>query len=156
MRLVRTVLSALAIFAVMLPAFAADDQPSEEDLKGKAKQELASAKALIDQKQYKKAISHLKEARDADSDNADIHNYLGYSYRKLGSYEKSMVSYDKALDLDPDHKGALEYKGELFLKLDKPEDAKELAEKLKTLCPSGCEELTDLQEAIAAYKPTGR
>ncbi len=73
MRLIRTVLSALAIFAFTLPAFAADDQPSEEDLKGKAKQELASAKALIEEEQYEEAIGHLKEARDADSDNADIH-----------------------------------------------------------------------------------
>jgi tetratricopeptide (TPR) repeat protein len=153
MKLFRTALGALAIFALTLPAFAADDQPSEQDVKGNAKQELESAKALIDQKQYEKAIDHLKEARDADSDNADIHNYLGYSYRKLGSYEKSMESYNKALELDPEHKGALEYKGELFLKLNKPDDAKKLAEKLESLCPSGCEELDDLQKSIAAYKP---
>ena len=41
----------------------------------------------------------------------------GFASRKLGDYAASEVAYDKALAIDPKHKGALEYKGELFLTL---------------------------------------
>jgi tetratricopeptide (TPR) repeat protein len=152
----RALLSIFVVVAFTLPVYGFGGSSDDDKVKGKAKQELATAKKLIDEKEYKKAIGHLKKARKADSENADIHNYLGYSYRKLGAYENSMLSYDKALALDPDHKGALEYKGELYLQLDEPEKAAELEEKLQELCPDGCEELEDLENAIANYKPKGQ
>jgi tetratricopeptide (TPR) repeat protein len=152
----RALLSVFVVVAFTLPVYGFGSSSDDDELKGKAKQELATAKKLIDEKEYKKAMGHLKKARKADNKNADIHNYLGYSYRKLGAYENSMLSYDKALALDPDHKGTLEYKGELYLKLGEPEKAAELEDQLKELCPDGCEELEDLENAIANYEPKGR
>jgi Flp pilus assembly protein TadD len=152
----RTLIAALALAAIALPAqlaVAADDQPSEKEVAAPAKGNLAEAKALIEAKQYEKAISQLKEARSKDDKNPDIHNYLGFSYRKLGAYEESMKAYDKALALDPNHKGALEYKGELYLQLGMRDKAQELQLKLESLCPNGCAELTELKKAIAGYQP---
>ncbi len=38
-----------------------------------------------------------------------------FSYRKTGDLDRAASHYDQALKLDPKHKGALEYQGELFL-----------------------------------------
>ena len=54
---------------------------------------------------------------------ADAHSRLGYSYRKLGSYDKSKESYLKALKIDSRHRGAREYLGELYLVLNQLSDA---------------------------------
>ena len=151
MTVLRFTWSLCVVLGLALPAMAADDQPSEEELKGLAAKEVATAKSLIYAERYKRAIGHLNKAREADGRNPDIHNYLGYAYRKLGKNDAAMTSYNKALKLDPNHKGALEYQGELFLTLKMPEKAKQHLEKLKTLCPNGCEELELLKKSIAKY-----
>ena len=46
---------------------------------------------------------------------ADVVNLLGFSYRMLGQYPQAFIYYDKALAIDPTHKGALEYEGEAYL-----------------------------------------
>ena len=78
----------------------------------------------------------------------DINNYYGFIYRKLGQYGKSAQFYKKALQIDPRHKGALEYQGELFIKTNK----KELAEKnlilLKNICGTSCPEYKKLEKAL--------
>ena len=55
------------------------------------------------------------------------------SSRKLGSYANAEKYYEKALEIDPDNKAALEYQGELFITTDRPEMAKVNLEKLKVL-----------------------
>ena len=69
--------------------------------------------------------------------------------------------YDKALELDPHHRGALEYLGEAYLELDRPDDAAALLERLATACQrvahggvdwqDSCEEWQDLKAAYDAY-----
>ena len=59
-----------------------------------------------------------------------------------------------ALDLDPDHKGALEYQGELRLEQNNLPAAEANLAKLRRLCPAGCAERDDLERAIQAYKST--
>ena len=65
-----------------------------------------------------------------------------------------MTYYRKALDFDPNHKGALEYSGELYVQIGDMAKARENAAKLTTLCPQGCEELADLQQAINGASKT--
>ena len=130
---------------------AADDPLSEEELKGKAAQDLAAAKKLIKKEKYYRAIYFLKEALEADAKSADIHNNLGFAYRKMEKFDKSMDAYNKALQIDPNHKGALDYQGELFLTLKKPAEAQKNWKKLQELCPRGCPDLTKLQKAITSY-----
>jgi cytochrome c-type biogenesis protein CcmH/NrfG len=77
---------------------------------------------------------------------------LGYSSRWLGKYDEAFAAYDKALALDPKHKGALEYSGIAYLKTNQKDKADAQLAKLKEICAT-CEETTDLAKAIAAYKP---
>ena len=81
--------------------------------------------------------------------NADVYNLPGFSLRNLGDYEQSGLYYRKALDYDAGHKSALEYQGELFIKLGDMVRARQNLAKLEKLCPQGCEELDDLKQAIA-------
>src|SRR5580692_12055394 len=52
-------------------------------------------------------------------------NSLGYTQRKLGSYDDALASYGKALELRPGYAEALEYRGEAFLRLNRLHDAKQ-------------------------------
>ena len=113
-----------------------------------ASPELAPIRARIKAKDFKNAAEELFAlARRAQ--NADIYNLLAFSLRNLGDYDQSALYYRKALEYDADHKGALEYQGELFVKLGDMEKARQNLARLVTLCPQGCEELDDLREAIA-------
>ena len=80
--------------------------------------------------------------------NPDVYSLMGFALRKTGDQAQSMVYYRKALDADPTHKGALEYQGELYVELGQVDKAKENLAKLDKLCWFGCEEKTDLKEAI--------
>ncbi|ERL46597.1 domain containing protein [Candidatus Micropelagos thuwalensis] len=109
------------------------------------------AKKLIKNDKYVRAIKKLKKAIQEEPDNSDIYNYLGFAHRKIGDYDKSKIYYEEALSIKPDHKLALEYQGELFLKLDDVGSAQSNLVKLRMLCPEGCDELTDLDIAISKY-----
>ena len=50
--------------------------------------------------------------------------------------------------MDPSHKGALEYQGELFVELGQIDKAKGNLGKLNRICLFGCEEYDDLKQAI--------
>ena len=113
-------------------------------------EELAIAKQLIDDERYELAIDRLQEAIDSDAGNADAWNLLGYASRKQGDLEQSARAYSLALKIDPDHKDALEYQGELFLIQGHQAAAEDNLSRLKILCPDGCEQYDELLEAIAA------
>ena len=86
----------------------------------------------------------------ATHQHADVYNLMGFSLRKTGDYKQAYTFYRKALDFNPEHKGALEYLGELYVETGQVEKARENVVLLKKLCPGGCEELEDLEQAIAA------
>ncbi|MBE7608228.1 tetratricopeptide repeat protein, partial [Salmonella enterica subsp. enterica serovar 4:-:1,2] len=73
-----------------------------------------------------------------------------YTLRKTGDFETSLTYYTKALELQPDHKAAREYLGELYVETGKIDKANEQVASLTRLCPNGCEELEDLQKFIAS------
>ena len=60
------------------------------------------------------AYTILEAGLASEPDNADIHNLLGFSARKMGRYEDNMKHYQKALAINPKHEIALEYMGELY------------------------------------------
>ena len=87
--------------------------------------------------------------------NADIHNLLGYSYRKQATPDlpKAFEHYKTAIRLDPRHKGAHEYIGEAYLMDKKPAEAEKHLAALAQICGNtSCEEYADLAKAIADYK----
>lgn len=112
-----------------------------------------AAKTQIDGGNYAAAVPLLEQVVAADPKNADAYNYLGYSYRKSGNTDAALVNYEKALALQPDHRGANEYLGELYLEMGQLDKAKERLKVLDKACLLGCEEYTELKEAIKAYKP---
>ena len=111
---------------------------------------LDRAEEMIESGDYRDAIPVLQDIVDSE-DNADAYNYLGFAYRNLGDYDRSRRYYDQALAIDPEHKGAREYLGELYLKLDQPERAQEQLARLDEICPYGCEEYDELAQAIEEY-----
>jgi len=109
--------------------------------------DLSSVKAKLKAKNYQAALSELRLVVQT-YDNADVHNLMGFALRKTGDLNTAATHYRKALSMDPNHKGALEYQGELFVQTGQMDKARENLARLVRLCPSGCEELTDLREAI--------
>src|SRR5262244_1239825 len=110
--------------------------------------DLTSVRAKIKAKDYKGALAELTPMLETHQ-NADVYNLMGFSLRKTGDYKQAYTFYRKALDFDPEHKGALEYLGELYVETGQVDKAREQLAVLQKLCPSGCEELGDLNEAIA-------
>jgi len=115
--------------------------------------DLTSVRAKIKAKDYKAAIAELTPML-ATYQHADVYNLMGFSLRKMGEYKQAYTFYRKALDFDPEHKGALEYLGELYVETGEVEKAKQNVVLLKKLCPGGCEELADLEKAISAAPAT--
>jgi tetratricopeptide (TPR) repeat protein len=83
---------------------------------------------------------------------ADALNYLGYSHRKLGEFKQSLAYYTKALEIDPGHRRANEYLGELYLQMGQLSSAEKQLARLDDLCFWGCKELDDLKSAIKQYR----
>jgi tetratricopeptide (TPR) repeat protein len=109
--------------------------------------DLTSVRAKIKAKDFQAALAELTPML-ATYQHADVYNLMGFSLRKTGDYKQAYTFYRKALDFDPDHKGALEYLGELYVETGQTDKARENAARLRQLCPSGCEELADLEQAI--------
>lgn len=116
-----------------------------------ATEELAAAVAEIEAEDYAAAIEILDEVIAHESGNADAHNYLGYSHRKLGHTDDALEHYRRALQIEPNHIGANEYLGELYLELGDLEKAEQRLAVLASVC-AGCEEYTELKALIDAYK----
>ncbi len=133
-------------------AQAADTTPSAPA----AADPLASARALIAENKWVAAIEELK--RVGDSGSADWNNLMGYSHRKAKTpdYAAAERYYDAALRIDPQHRGALEYSGELYLMTGDLARAEQRLAALDKACFLPCSEYTDLKKAIAAYKANGK
>lgn len=142
---------AAAAALICLAAQAADTAPAPTATPDK----LGEARTLIQQNKWVAAIESLKKVDDRGS--ADWNNLMGYSHRKakVPDYAAAERYYGEALRLDPSHKGALEYSGELFLMLNRLPEAEARLATLDKVCLLPCAEYTELKGAIAAYKANG-
>ena len=115
---------------------------------------IVAGRKAIEAKDFKAAVGHLTKAVQEEPKSADAHSMLGYSYRKVGTFDKSMEHYQTALKLDSNHRSAHEYLGELYLDMNQPENAEKQLASLKKACPffGKCDEFEDLKKAIDAYK----
>ncbi len=109
---------------------------------------MKTARTHIANGDLKSATKQLRKVVRQDKSNADAWNLLGYSWRKLDKNRKSGKAYARALKLNPDHRGALEYQGELFIKTGQLAKAKSNLARLQKLCPSGCTELNNLARSL--------
>ena len=135
-----------------LAAMTGDSSSNQENLYKTAKKLVIKAKKLEKKdklekalKLYSKAYDKLLKAYDKDKENPDILNYLGFTLRKAGNFEEAEKFYLAGLEIKPDHKGINEYLGELYIKTNRIELAKERLEVLKG-CK--CEEFEELKELI--------
>ena len=163
----RSLLPVLALGAVLAltPLYAAQqahaagsDTPTTDDKdkdkkEGKAYQEIQE---LLKKAQFEPALAALLPYTEANPDDADGWNLLGYTSRKLGHYDVAFGYYERALAIEPNHKGALEYMGELYVEMGQKDTALDLLAKLQRLCPQGCSELAQLQGFIDGSSETAQ
>lgn len=146
----KTLLAALVLMLAVPSAFAADYTPSAA-----ATDSLATARSLIAEKKWQDAIGELKRVNESRS--ADWNNLMGYSLRKTQSPDLDAAEryYSEALRIDPKHRGALEYSGELYLMKGELGKAEERLAALDKACFLPCEEYADLKKAIQVFKANG-
>jgi tetratricopeptide (TPR) repeat protein len=162
------VLGALGVGLAGAPASAITGLDMNEEAPAAAEDDdYAKGKAAFEQEDWQGVIDHMSRAIAERPWHDDAHNMMGFAYRKLGDYDKALAAYDRALELNPHHRGAMEYLGEAYLELDRPELAKEMLERLAAACQqiavgaaaggwqAGCEEWQELQDAYQAYVEGG-
>ena len=139
-------------FAASTSSSSSGTDSSKANLYKEAKKFIIRAKKLEKKdkvekalKLYSKAYDKLLKAYDKDKKNPDILNYLGFTLRKAGNFEEAEKFYLAGLEIKPDHKEINEYLGELYVKTNRIELAKERLEVLKG-CK--CEEFEELKELI--------
>lgn len=102
---------------------------------------------------YKKSLKILKaltKREDLGNFRADIYNLLGFSYRKIDNpnLDKSFAAYMMAIEINPEHLGAHEYLGELYLMMGNKIKAKDMLQALKKLAGNNTKEYLELKLAI--------
>ena len=100
-------------------------------------------------KLYSQAFNKLEKAYKSDKKNPDILNYMGFTTRKTGNFEKAEKFYLEGLSLKPNHNGINEYLGELYVATNRIELAKE---RLKVLKNCNCKEFNELKAVIEGTK----
>lgn len=157
----RLALAAVASIVLVLaapPVPAADDAPPAKAAApgaAAAADKLAPARKLLAEGKWTAAIDALKKLNDTGS--ADWNNLMGYSHRKERGpdYMAAERYYDAALRIDPRHKGALEYSGELYLMRGELPRAESRLAELNKVCGSNCGEYKDLKGEIDRFKGNG-
>jgi Flp pilus assembly protein TadD len=148
--------AAAIVFAVAgAPAFAAGSGDSSANTVADDP-DWAAAKAAIAQRNYDQATPLLQRTVEKNPSNADAWNYLGYVNARADKHEAALGYYGKALALQPKHRGANEYLGELYLKMGDLPKAEERLSVLNDACFFGCAEYDLLKKAVNAYKQTGK
>ena len=137
-----------AAWVLTSQAFAHDPTPAAAD-------KLTGVREHIAAKRWQPALEELRRVNDPAS--ADWNNLMGYSLRKQATpdYGAAGRHYDEALRLDPKHRGALEYSGELSLIVGDLPKAEERLSALDKACRFSCEEYRDLKKSVERYKAAG-
>ena len=140
-----------AAIAALPTIAAADPEETDPDL-AKRDEDYAAGKRAAERKDWAESVRLFERTEKRYPDHADLQNSLGFSYRNLKQLDLAFKHYKRALELDPRHRGAHEYIGEAYLMTgDLPNAQKHLAA-LKEICLLPCEELQDLESAIAEYR----
>lgn len=113
---------------------------------------MAEAEKAVKAAEWNKAIGLLNRVVADSPKNADAYNYLGYSHRKLGNRDQALTYYNQALYLDANHRGALEYLGELYLEMKDLPKAEEQLARLSRVCGPRCAEYRELQQQVDSFK----
>ncbi|MCM5678160.1 tetratricopeptide repeat protein [Schlegelella sp. S2-27] len=138
------------------PVFAADTWDVPVTSKSAEDRDMAAGRKALADKQWAKAAGHFERVVSRDARNADAHNLLGYSYRWMDRMDDSFHHYGRALELQPDHRGAHEYVGIAHLKVGNVAKAEEHLARLRQICGADCEETRSLGAKLAEYRSAQR
>ena len=152
------VIVALGVVSTGLPtrAYAAGggggDSPTRSAPEKPVDADYTAAVKAIKAEKFAAAIPLLEGVVKRDASNADAYNWLAYATRKNGDPTAAIPIYQKALALDPKHRGAHEYIGEAYLILGNLAKAREHLARLDSLCFFSCEEYRDLKKAVEQHE----
>jgi tetratricopeptide (TPR) repeat protein len=121
----------------------------------------AAGLAAFEQEDWQEVLAHMTAALEARPRQENAHLLMGIAYGKLGAYPAALEAYGEALTLNPYNRGTLEYLGEAYLELDRPDDAKATLDRLAEACRrlahaavdplTTCAEWQELSRAYEAY-----
>ena len=149
----RVALIAVAITLVGAMSLTTSAEPYEDNPSAAASDpDYAAGKAAMDQKNWPEAVKRFHQAALRDPDSADLHNYLGFSYRNLKQMDLAFKFYKRSIQLNPRHRGAHEYIGEAYLMVNDLANAEKHLAALRNICLLPCEELADLEKAVKDYR----
>ena len=123
--------------------------PAEFINRGQGDLAYLAAVSLINEHRYADAIATLQEAQKSFGAHPDILTYLGFANRKLGQSDIAERFYRAALSVYPEHRGALEYYGELKVERGDLSGARANLAKLDRICTFGCHQAEELRLWIA-------
>ena len=146
------ILSALA-FSYPLPVFGHE---TESTTAQQLDPDFDAGKKAIEGRNWAGAIDAFGKVAVREPGNADVQNYLGFAHRSAGRTDAAFKHYRRALELNPRHRGAHEYIGELYLQTHNVAKAEEHLATLDRLCLLPCQEYNDLKTRISAYKASKR
>ncbi len=145
--------AALVGATLALTAVAARAEPYEVDPDLAARDEdYAAGKRAVDRKDWDEAVRRFKLAERRHPEQADLQNILGYAHRNLKQYDLAFVHYKRAIEIEPRHRGAHEYIGETYLLTGDLSGAEKHLDALRQICLLPCDELRDLDKAVAQYR----
>jgi predicted Zn-dependent protease len=147
------------VLAVAIAAGGFDARAHPDDSYGELVGEdadYAAGMEAIKHKQWDTAAKRLSGSLVRHPDNPDLHNYLGFTYRHLKQFDKAFEHYKRAIALDPRHRGAHEYIGEAYLLVGDLKSAEKHVAALREICLLPCEELTELEGAVARYRAVAK
>lgn len=139
----------LALAFACGPVLAAGDPPAET-----RDPVIEKATAATKRQDWASAADVLKGGLATDPNNASYHNLYAYSLRKSANPDMNLVfkHYNEALRIDPKHRGAHEYIGEAYLMIGDVPNAEKHVAALRAICLLPCEELAELETAVARYR----
>jgi tetratricopeptide (TPR) repeat protein len=141
--------------AAVIAAAAAHAAPTETQVQSiaAARAEYRAARQALERRDYDEAIEALRRAEQLDSQSADVQNLLGFAHREKGEVKASFAFYERALELNPQHRGAHEYIGRAYLYFGQVAKAREHLAKLGEICGGTCPEHESLDRAIEQWSP---
>ena len=129
----KKILITILVSFIVSTSYSAGTDSGNETNYGK---DFKSAIKLISKKKYDNAIEKLMDLVDVSSSDftkADVLNEIGFAFRKNNDLDNASKYYLMALKEDPNHLGALEYQGEMFVDLGQKDNALANLNKLKDL-----------------------
>ena len=128
-------------------------EPHEVDPDLAARDEVyAAGKRAVERKDWDEAVRRFKRAELRHPEQADLQNILGYAHRNLKQYDLAFRHYKRAIEIEPRHRGTHEYIGETYLLTGDLAGAEKHLDALRQICLLPCDELRDLDKAVAQYR----